>query len=87
MPAAHTSVPIGNLGLKSYRERLIRTKPVHELYGHLARRRRRSEQDIARALRAGPAVRAWVGDRLVGLVRALSDGRSLPQIGVKHAVV
>jgi hypothetical protein len=87
MPAAHASVPIGNLGLKSHRERLIRTKPVHELYVHLARRRRRGEQDVARALRAGPVARAWVGDRLVGFVRALSEGRSLPQIGVKHAVV
>jgi hypothetical protein len=87
MPAAHTSVPIGNLRLKSYRERLIRTKPVHELYGHLARRQRGSKQDIGRALRAGPAVRARVGDGPVGFVRAFSEGQPLPQTGVEHAVV
>jgi hypothetical protein len=85
--AAHTSVPIGNLRLKSYRERLIRTKPVHKLYGHLARRRRGSEQGIGRALRAGPAVRVWAGERPVGFARAFSDGQPLRQTGVKHAVV
>jgi hypothetical protein len=87
MPAARKSVPVGNLGLKTHRAHLTRTQPVYELYGSLARRQRGSKGHIARALRAAPAVRAGVGDRLVGLVRALSDGRSLSWIGVKHAVV
>ena len=76
MSATHKkSIPIGILGFKTDRERLIRTKPVHELYGHLDRRQRGSEGDIARLTRwAG--VKAWVGDRLVGFVRALSGQES-----------
>jgi hypothetical protein len=74
MRAARESAPIGSVGFKTQLERLIRTKPVHEHYGHLDRRRRGSEEGIVRALRAGLAVGAWVGDRLVGFVRALSDG-------------
>jgi hypothetical protein len=57
MPAAHKGAPVGSLGLRTPRERLIRTKPVHEIYGHLDRRRRGREEDIARALRPGLAVR------------------------------
>jgi hypothetical protein len=38
MSSAHQSIPIGILAFKNDRERLIRTKPVHELYGHLDRR-------------------------------------------------
>jgi hypothetical protein len=72
--ARKKSIPIGALGFKTDRERLIRAKPVHELYGHLDRRQRGSEGDIARLTRwAG--VKAWVGDRLVGFVRALSYGQ------------
>src|SRR5215213_8980807 len=56
--ARKKSIPIGALGFKTDRERLIRTKPVHELYGHLDRRQRGSEGDIARLTRwAG--VKAW----------------------------
>jgi hypothetical protein len=38
MSSAHQSIPIGILAFKNDRERLIRTKPIHELYGHLDRR-------------------------------------------------
>jgi hypothetical protein len=56
MPAAHKSAPIRGLGLRTYRERLLRTERVHRLYGHVGRRRRGSEEGIARALRIGPTV-------------------------------
>jgi hypothetical protein len=61
MRAAHEGTPIGSLGLRAHRERPIRIKPVHEIYGHLDRRRRGGQKDVAGALRPGPAVRAWVG--------------------------
>jgi len=75
--ARKKSIPIGALGFKTDRERLIRTKPVHELYGHLDRRQRGSEEDIARLTRwAG--VKAWVGDRLVGFFKLCRTGSSRP---------
>jgi hypothetical protein len=74
MSAAYETTPIRGLKLQTYRERLMRIRPVHNLYGCVDRRQRGSEGDIARALRTRLVVRAWVGDGLMGLARALSDG-------------
>jgi GNAT superfamily N-acetyltransferase len=60
--------------VKTHRERPIPPRSVRELYEHVGWSRPGSEEDIAEVLEAGPAVGAWDGDRLVGFVRALSDG-------------
>ena len=78
MPATHKRIPLRSLGFKTNRKPLLRTKPLHGLYGHLDRRQRGSEADIARPLRAGPAMRAWE--------ECFSewDALILPSLGVIH---
>jgi hypothetical protein len=86
MPAAHKGAPIGSVRLRTHRERLIRTKLVHEICGRLDRRRRGGEEVIARATRPKPAVGARVGDGPVFLrwcERTNPMRATLPRIGVK----
>jgi ribosomal protein S18 acetylase RimI-like enzyme len=66
---------MGEVELRSHRERPIPPKAVRELYEHVGWHRPGDEGDVAEVLERGPAVGAWEGDRLVGFVRALSDGR------------
>ncbi len=90
MLAAHKGAPIGSVGLRTHRERLIRTKPVHEICGHLNRRRRGGEEVRARATRPKPAVGSRVGDGPVFLrwcERTNPIRATLPRIGVKDPVV
>ena len=56
MSAAHKRAPNGRLGLKTHRERLIRTKRFYGLHGYVGWRRRGNEEGITRALSLGPAV-------------------------------
>jgi hypothetical protein len=72
-----------NVAVKSHRERPIPPGSVRQLYDHVGWRRPGSEEDIAKVLEAGPAVGAWDGERLVGFVRALPDGRFACQQGVE----
>jgi hypothetical protein len=96
MSAAYKGVPIGSLEFKTHRERLIRTEPVHELYGHLGGRQRGSDEDIAGVLRAGPAVRETIplGSSVKRAAtfpgwweRTNAMRITPPQSGVKYAVV
>jgi hypothetical protein len=97
MPAAHKSAPIRSLGLKSYRERPIRTERVHRLYGHVGRRRRGSEEGIARPLRIGLTVGGetipsrQLGEEGGSVFRVAERTNALraplQRMGVKHAVV
>jgi ribosomal protein S18 acetylase RimI-like enzyme len=65
---------MGNLEVRTHCERKIPPRSVRELYEHVGWSRPASEQDMAEVLQAGPAVGAWDGERLIGFVRALSDG-------------
>ena len=60
--------------IKTHHERPIPSSAVRDLYYHVGRIEPAAEEDISNALRCGPAVGAWDGDRLVGFARALSDG-------------
>jgi GNAT superfamily N-acetyltransferase len=60
--------------IKTHRERPILPKGVRELYEHVGWSRPANEEELGQVLEAGPAVGAWDGQRLVGFVRALSDG-------------
>jgi GNAT superfamily N-acetyltransferase len=60
--------------IKTHRERPIPPKSVRELYEHVGWSRPTTDHDLAEVLKQGPAVAAWDGERLVGFVRALSDG-------------
>ncbi len=60
--------------VKTHRERPIPPRNVHELYEHVGWSRVANEEELREVLQAGPAVGAWDGQRLVGFVRALSDG-------------
>jgi ribosomal protein S18 acetylase RimI-like enzyme len=60
--------------VKTHRERPIPPRAVRELYEHVGWYRPGGEEDMAEVLESGPAVGAWDADRLVGFVRALSDG-------------
>ena len=59
MSAAHKSAPIGRWGLKTHRERPIRTERFYGLYGHVGPRRCGNEEGITRASSTGPAVGSW----------------------------
>jgi hypothetical protein len=76
--ARKKSIRIGTLGFKTDRERLIRTKPVHELYGHLDRRQRGSEEDIARLTRwaKGESLGRW--QHRMGFFELCRTGSSRP---------
>jgi len=60
--------------IKTHRERPIPPREVRGLYEHVGWSRPASDHDLDEVLEAGPAVGAWDGERLVGFVRALSDG-------------
>jgi GNAT superfamily N-acetyltransferase len=60
--------------IKTHRERRIPPRSVRELYEHVGWSRPANEEELREVLEAGPAVGAWDGQRLVGFVRALSDG-------------
>jgi ribosomal protein S18 acetylase RimI-like enzyme len=63
-----------SMEIRTHRERPISPRAVRELYDHVGWTRPASEEALAEVLKAGPAVGAWDGDKLVGFVRALSDG-------------
>jgi len=65
---------MGDIEVKTHRERPIPPKCLRELYEHVGWSRPGNEEDLAEVLEAGSAVGAWDGERLVGFVRALSDG-------------
>src|SRR5215218_8391987 len=60
--------------VRTHRQRPIPASAVRDLYYHVGRKEPAREQDTRVALKSGPAVGAWDGDRLVGFARALSDG-------------
>jgi GNAT superfamily N-acetyltransferase len=63
-----------SIDIRTDRERPIPPCAVRRLYDHVGWTRPASEEALAEVLKAGPAVGAWDGDKLVGFVRALSDG-------------
>jgi GNAT superfamily N-acetyltransferase len=63
-----------SMDIRTHRERPISPGAVRGLYDHVGWTRPSREEALAEVLKAGPAVGAWDGDTLVGLVRALSDG-------------
>jgi GNAT superfamily N-acetyltransferase len=65
---------VAQIEIKTHRERPIPPGSVRELYGHVGWSRPANEEELREALEVGPAVGAWDGERLVGFVRALSDG-------------
>ena len=65
---------MAQIEIKTHRERPIPTRSVRELYGHVGWSRAVNEEELREVLEVGPAVGAWDGERLVGFVRALSDG-------------
>ncbi len=65
---------MAEIEIKTHRERSIPPKSVSELYEHVGWSRPLNEKELREVLEAGPAVGAWDGERLVGFVRALSDG-------------
>jgi GNAT superfamily N-acetyltransferase len=65
---------VTEIEVKTHRERPIPPRNVHELYEHVGWSRVANEEELREVLQAGPAVGAWDGQRLVGFVRALSDG-------------
>jgi GNAT superfamily N-acetyltransferase len=61
-----------------HRQRRISPADLRNLYDHAAATHPDSQADLAdlaAILASGPAVAAWDGERLVGFVRAVSDGR------------
>jgi GNAT superfamily N-acetyltransferase len=65
---------VAQIEIKTHRERPIPPRSVRELYEHVSWSRPANEEELREVLEAGPAVGAWDGERLVGFVRALSDG-------------
>jgi ribosomal protein S18 acetylase RimI-like enzyme len=65
---------VAQIEIKTHRERTIPPRSVRELYEHVSWSRPANEEELREVLEAGPAVGAWDGERLVGFVRALSDG-------------
>jgi GNAT superfamily N-acetyltransferase len=65
---------VAQIEIKTHRERPIPPRSVRELYEHVSWSRPANEEELREGLEAGPAVGAWDGERLVGFVRALSDG-------------
>ena len=65
---------MAQIEIKTHRERPIPPRSVRELYEHVGWSRPVNEEELREVLEAGPAVGAWDGERLVGFVRALSDG-------------
>jgi ribosomal protein S18 acetylase RimI-like enzyme len=62
------------MDIRTHRERPILPRAVRELYEHVGWTRPASDEALAEVMKAGPAVGAWDGEKLVGFVRALSDG-------------
>jgi len=65
---------VAEIEIKTHRERPIPPRSVRELYEHVGWSRPVNEEELREVLEVGPAVGAWDGERLVGFVRALSDG-------------
>ena len=65
---------MAEIEIKTHRERPIPPRSVRRLYEHVGWSRPANEEELREVLEAGPAVGAWDGERLVGFVRALSDG-------------
>jgi len=65
---------VAQIEIKTHRERPIPPRSVRELYEHVGWSRPANEEELREVLQAGPAGGAWDGERLVGFVRALSDG-------------
>ena len=65
---------MAEIEIKTHRERPIPPRGVRELYEHVGWSRPVNDEELREVLEAGPAVGAWDGERLVGFVRALSDG-------------
>jgi GNAT superfamily N-acetyltransferase len=66
---------MGELEVKTHQERPIPPRAVRELYEHVGWYRPGGEEAMTEVLESGPAIGAWDEDRLVGFMRALSDGR------------
>jgi GNAT superfamily N-acetyltransferase len=65
---------VAQIEIKTHRERPIPPRSLRELREHVGWSRLADEEELREVLEAGPAVGAWDGQRLVGFVRALSDG-------------
>ncbi len=65
----------GSIAVRRHEERPIDATQVPRLYESASWGHGRDDAGIAAAIAASVAVGAWDGDRLVGFVRALSDGR------------
>jgi GNAT superfamily N-acetyltransferase len=66
--------------LALHRERPIPPAALRGLYDHVGWDHPTSETELTTVLAAGPAVAAWVGEELIGFVRALSDGHRVAYI-------
>jgi GNAT superfamily N-acetyltransferase len=78
---------VAEIEVKTHRERPIQPSSLRELYEHVGWSRVANEEELHEVLEAGPAVGAWDGQRLVGFVRALSDGHlaaSVEDVMVHH---
>jgi ribosomal protein S18 acetylase RimI-like enzyme len=65
----------GNVTISLHEDRAIDPAQVRRLYQTVDWGHNRDEDGINKTIEAGVAVGAWDGERLVGFVRALSDGR------------
>lgn len=75
---AHTADEPVQLAL--HRERPIPLASLVGLYDHVGWDHPTSETELTAVLTAGPAVAAWVGEELIGFVRALSDGHRVAYV-------
>jgi ribosomal protein S18 acetylase RimI-like enzyme len=64
----------GDITISPHAERPIDAAQVRRLYESVDWGHNRDDDGIRATIEAGVAVGAWDGDRLVGFVRALSDG-------------
>ena len=65
---------MAQIEIKTHRERSVPPRSVRELYEHVGWSGPTNEEELREVLEVGPAVGAWDDERLVGFVRALSDG-------------
>lgn len=62
------------IAVAMHRDRPVSPASLQALYDHVGWGRPVTESELGDVLSSGPAVGAWDGDELVGIVRALSDG-------------
>jgi GNAT superfamily N-acetyltransferase len=66
---------VDDIKIQRHEERPVNPAQVRRLYGQATWGHGRDDAGITEAIAESVAVGAWDGDRLVGFVRALTDGR------------